>query len=922
MPKLTVLLLAAMVLSGFSVSAQTLSGKIVDTAGKKDISNAVIALLTPGDSVLYKFTRTNASGDFQIKNAAPGKYILMITHPYYANYLDNISVTEANLDLRQIPFISKSQLLQEVIVKSGTPIKIKGDTTEYNADSFRVKANANVEELLKKLPGIQVDKNGTITAMGEKVTKVLVDGEEFFGDDPVIAVKNLGADAVDKVLVFYKKSDQSAFTGIDDGVKDKTINLKLKDDKKKGYFGKVSGSAGLPANYNNTAMLNAFKAKRKIAAYGIMSNTGQTNLDWQDQNNYGGGMGDNMVVEDNGDVYFFGGGDGEDNYRGGRNGIPKNWNGGLHYSDKYNNNKISLNSGYKYTKVNALGNTTIFSKIFLPDTSWNNNSTSKNYSTRTKHAFNLTYEVMLDSFNTIKWTAKANNSRVQSSSEYYTEAVTNGGSFINNSNRNTTNTADNNALNGTMLWKHRFKKPFRTLSLNVDFNWTESKNDGYLLSYNSYYKGGQMIRRDTIDQQNLRDNENTGWNSKLAYTEPLFKDAFMEFSYAVSKNSNANNRISSEKDISGKYLDVIDSLSNQFRFDRLINRPGVNFRYNKKKVNYAIGSSVAFNRFVQKNLSQNTNYTYNFMNYFPTAMFSYKMNGNKNFRINYNGSATAPSLEQLQPIKDNTDPLNVYEGNPNLDQSFRHSFNASYNFYNVLKEKGMWSSVQYSTTNNAFVQSSRIDSTGARRFQTVNADGVRNLTFYLDYNFKLKGSGLRLSFSPNINNSQNIDFVNNNKNINKSTSYGLGIGVDKYVEDKYNFGIRPNYSFNHSTSDLNPGANIDYWQFSSWINGSVTLPGKIDLNTDMHIEIRQKDPRFPANNNYTLWNASIGKKFMQNKLEAEFGVNDLLSQNRGFTRNFNSSSFTETYYNTLRRYWMLTVTWNFNSNGAKPTSGF
>ncbi len=922
MPKLTVLLFAAMVLSGLSISAQTISGKIVDTAGKKDISNAVIALLTPVDSFLYKFSRTNASGDFQIKNAAPGKYILMITHPYYANYLDNISITEANLDLKQIPFISKSQLLQEVIVKSGSPIKIKGDTTEYNADSFRVKANANVEELLKKLPGIQVDKNGTITAMGEKVTKVLVDGEEFFGDDPGVAVKNLRADAVDKVQVFDKKSDQAAFTGIDDGVKDKTINLKLKDDKKKGYFGKVSGSAGLPANYNNTAMLNAFKAKRKIAAYGIMSNTGQTNLDWQDQNNYGGGMGDNMVVEDNGDVYFFGGGDGEDNYRGGRNGIPKNWNGGLHYSDKYNNNKISLNSGYKYTKVNALGNTTIFSKIFLPDTSWNNNSTNKTYSTRTKHAFNLTYEVMLDSFNTVKFTAKANNSRVQSSSEYYTEAVTNSGSFINNSNRNTTNTADNNALNGTMLWKHRFKKPFRTLSLNVDFNWTESKNDGYLLSYNSYYKGGQVIRRDTIDQQNLRDNENTGWNSKLAYTEPLFKDAFMEFSYTVSKNSNANNRISSEKDISGKYLDVIDSLSNQFKFDRLINRPGVNFRYNKKKVNYAIGSSVAFNRFVQKNLSQNTNYTYNFMNYFPTAMFSYKMNGNKNFRINYNGSATAPSLEQLQPIKDNTDPLNVYEGNPNLDQSFRHSFNASYNFYNVLKEQGMWSSVQYSTTNNAFVQSSRIDSTGARRFQTVNADGVRNLSFYLDYNFKLKGSGLRLSFSPNINNSQNIDFVNNNKNINKSTSYGLGIGIDKYVEDKYNFGIRPNYSFNHSTSDLNSGANIDYWQFSSWINGSVTLPGKIDLNTDMRIEIRQKDPRFPANNNYTLWNASIGKKFMQNKLEVDFGVNDLLSQNRGFTRNFNSSSFTETYYNTLRRYWMLTVTWNFNSNGAKPTSGF
>ena len=925
MSKLTVplLILFFSLFSHYS-TAQTISGKIVDTAGKKDIANAVVALLTPGDSILYKFARTNAAGHFDIKNVDTGKYVLLITHPYYANYVDDITVTKTNLDLKQIPFISKSQLLQEVIVKSGSPIKIKGDTTEYTADSFRVQANANVEELLKKLPGIQVGKDGTIKAMGEKVTKVLVDGEEFFGDDPGIAVKNLRADAVDKVQVFDKKSDQATFTGIDDGVKDKTINLKLKDDKKKGYFGKLSGSGGLPSNYNNTAMINAFKKKRKLAAYGIMSNTGQTNLDWQDQNNYGGGMGDMMTMEDNGDVYFYGGGD-EDNYRGGRNGIPRNWNGGLHYSDKYNNNKVSLNTGYKYTKINSLGTTTTFSKIFLPDTSWNNNSTNNTYSSRTKHAFNLTYEVMIDSFNTIKYTAKLNNNRTQTSSKYYTEATDNNGNFINNSNRTSTNIADNNAANGTMLWKHKFKKLFRTLSLNVDFNWNESKNDGFLFSNNNYYKGGQLLRNDTIDQHNIRDNENTGMNTKLAYTEPLFKDAFMEFSYSYSFNKNANNRVSTVKDLSGKYIDEIDSLTNKYKFDRMINRPGINFRYNKKKVNYAIGSSVAFNRFTQKDISKNRTNSYDFINYFPTAMFQYKMSGNKNFRFNYNGSATAPTLEQLQPIKDNTDPLNIFEGNPNLDQSFRHSFNMSYSFYNVLKEKGMWSSLRYSKVNNAFTQSSTIDTTGARpgarRYKTVNANGVHNLSLYIEYDFKLKKSGLRLNFGPTINNSQNIDFVNNQKNTNKTTSYGLTVGAGKYVDGKYNFNIRPNYSFNHSASDLNTSANIDYWQLSLWSEGSVTLPGKIEVKTDLRFEVRQKDPRFPANNNYTLWNASVGKKFFQNKLEAEFGVNDLLSQNRGFDRNFSSSSFTETYYNTLRRYWMFTVTWNFNSNGAKP-AGF
>ena len=194
-------------------------------------------------------------------------------------------------DLGKVFMIPKSKLLAEVILKSGAPIRIKGDTTVYTADSFKVRAGANVEELLRRLPGIQVDKNGQITAMGEKVKKVLVDGEEFFGSDPGIATKNLRADIVKEVEVFDKKSEQADFTGIDDGVKDKTINLKLKDDKKKGYFGKVEAAGGIKDKYTNNIMLNAFKGKRKLAGYGIMSNTGQTNLDWMDSQNYGGGNG-------------------------------------------------------------------------------------------------------------------------------------------------------------------------------------------------------------------------------------------------------------------------------------------------------------------------------------------------------------------------------------------------------------------------------------------------------------------------------------------------------------------------------------------------------------------------------------------------------------------------------------------------------
>src|SRR5690606_4345418 len=246
----------------------------------------------------------------------------------------------------------------------------------------------------------QVDRNGEITAMGEKVKKVLVDGEEFFGSDPGIATKNLRADVVKEVEVFDKKSDQAEFTGIDDGVKDKTINLKLKEDKKNGYFGKLEVGGGLdPKLYSNALMANAFKGKRKIAGYGIMSNTGQTNLDWQEAQNYGGGM-DGMttgITEDGGMFVSFTS-DGDDNYYGGRNGIPTNWNGGFHYSNKFKD-KNSLNLGYKFTKVNAPGITRMFSRQFLDENTIAKNSYADRYNSNIKHGFNLTFETNIDSMN-------------------------------------------------------------------------------------------------------------------------------------------------------------------------------------------------------------------------------------------------------------------------------------------------------------------------------------------------------------------------------------------------------------------------------------------------------------------------------------------------------------------------------------------
>jgi hypothetical protein len=910
--------------AGF-LHAQTASvkGTLTDSFENKKLSNSVISILRKTDSVLLRFTRADNQGNFLIAGLKEGQFIIMVTHPYFGDFFDQVEVSQNGLtDLGKIYMVPKTKLLAEVIIKSGSPIRIKGDTTIYTADSFKVRPGANVEELLRRLPGIQVDKDGKITAMGEKVKKVLVDGEEFFGSDPGIATKNLRADQVQEVQVFDKKSDQAEFTGIDDGVKDKTINLKMK--QKRGYFGKIELGGGLKDKYNNDAMINSFSGKRKMAAYGIMSNTGQTNLDWQDAQNYGGGEIDGMTsgMSDDGGMFIMFDGGGEDNYWGGRNGIPQNWNGGLHYSNKFNNEKLSLNSGYKFSKVNSNGLTRNFSQTFLPDTSWSTNSTNHNFSSTNKHAFNLTLESNMDSMNSLKWITRVNNNTSRTAGNFYSESLNDAAQFINNSLRNSDNNSDKNNVFSSLLWRHKFKKLSRTISINTEVNWTDNKTNGFLYALNNYYVNGSLTKRDTTDQQNIQNSEGKSINTKLSYTEPLAKDVYLEFSYSLAYNNNSNERITNKKSNNGKYETVIDTLSNSFIFNRLVNTPGANFRINKKKYSYSFGASVGFSHFVQNNITAKLENNYNYTNFFPRANFQYKIKANESFRFNYNGSTTAPSLEQLQPTRVNTDPLNIYTGNPNLIQSFRHSFGIGYNFYNVLKERNLWSGMNFSTTQHAFVQSSIIDNVGRRIYQTVNADGVYNMNLYSQYGFKLKGIKMNFGIGPNLNLNRNVDFINGFKNVTTTNSYGFSFNINRNIEKKLDFYMNPGITWNHSKATVNAAANADYWQIGGWANLNYTLPHNFQLSTDLNVELRQKDPRFTQNANSTKWNASIIKRMLKdNKLELKLGLYDILDQNRGYQRNFNSYSFTETYYTTLKRFWLLTVTWNITKNG-KPATGF
>ncbi|HSR37876.1 MAG TPA: carboxypeptidase regulatory-like domain-containing protein, partial [Phnomibacter sp.] len=334
----------------------SLSGNVTDTTEKRNLSQAVVSLLRSKDSVLLKFVRTNANGDFKLPVPAAGKYLLLISYPGYADHADFVDVNSP-VDLGRINMLTKAVVLQNVIVR-GSAVRMKGDTLAFVADSFKVKEGATVEDLLRKLPGLSVNNKGEITAQGQRVEKVLVDGDEFFGDDPTLATRNLQAMAVKEVQVFDKKSEQSTFTGVDDGQTQKTINLKLKDEFKKGYFGKVKLGGGLPSRWENQAMVNAFKDKRKLSVYGIMSNTNNNALGWTEENQFGGNMNTNMEVGDDGSIMMWSQGDefgGTGGYYG--EGLPTTWSLGTSYGNKWNENRSNVNGAYRYQNLKTEANT-------------------------------------------------------------------------------------------------------------------------------------------------------------------------------------------------------------------------------------------------------------------------------------------------------------------------------------------------------------------------------------------------------------------------------------------------------------------------------------------------------------------------------------------------------------------------------------
>lgn len=924
--KKTLLSLAVLLLIGTFAYSQvnSIRGSVTDLSSNVNLKNATISILNAKDSTLYKFSRVAENGAFNFQNLKKGDFILLVTYPEYADFVNKFTLDSVNksIDFKTIDMKTKAKLLNEVIIKGqAAAIKIKGDTTEFNAAAYKIQPNDRVEDLLKKFPGVTVDAQGKITAQGKTVEKVLVDGEEFFGDDPTLVTKNLRADMVDKVQLFEKSSDQAAFTGVDDGQKKQTLNIVLKEDKKQGYFGKVDAGYGTDDFYQVQAMFNKFKAKEKIAAYFTTSNTGKTGLGWDDAGKYGASG--NMEVTDDGMIMMSSSDelDGGGRYWG--EGIPKANNGGLHYENKWNGDKQSINTNYKVGGLNVKTNKNTISQNNLPTGIFNTNSDNITESDMFRQKVDATYNLKIDTTSNLKVTIDGSIKNTESNNSYTSIGTRGDNSLLNTSSRSANNESKQQLFNLNAFYTKKLKKAGRNYSINISQAFNKSNSEGYMKSDNNFFNEDEVLTRNELINQ-FKDNDiiTNRLASNITYNEPLSKFLNLVANYGITFSNSKADRKTYDASIDGRYDKLNTEFSNNFQADQLINQIGAIFNYKKGKTVINIGTKTSFVNFDQTEIYKNQSLSRNFINWLPQASYQYKFSAQKSISFGYNGSTTQPTVNQLQPVRSNDDPLNIPEGNEDLRPSYTNRINFRYNTYKILTNQNFYVSGSFSFINNQIISNNFTDSEGRTIYKSVNLNDHLPFNYYAYTGFSKKLSflgNINGGLNVNVNGSRFYNYVNNELNITNSITANPAVNFSKY-NDKSSFYLSFGPNYTSQQASLQKQTSNKGWGYLGYMDLSLKLPKKISVSSSSEYTYTPSSSSFDSSFERFIINASLTKAFFkQESLKFMVSANDILNQNQGFRRYASANTITQTSYNNISRYFMFSLIWDFNKMGGPTT---
>lgn len=914
-----------LIIVSFSLKVQAqdadkmVKGKLVDTVLHQSLGSATVELRKDGDSTIFRNVRTDSTGSFTLSKIPTGKYLLSISFQGYLPTTQSVVVSETDktVSVPTIQMTAMSNDLNAVVVTSVPPVTIKADTTEFNAAAYHVKPNSNVEDLIKKMPGVDVDANGNIKAQGESVTRVYVNGKRFFGDDPKMATQNLPPDVVDKIQVFDALSDQSQFTGFDDGNRVKSINIVTKKNAQAGYFGKIVAGGGKELSqgaesgiYAGGAAIHRFDGNQQISLLLQANNNNQQMFTSQDilgtSGRGGGGRG---------------GGGGA--FGGGTTGLTKTLAAGLNYRDQWGKSTSAYGS-YFYNNQNTTNGSNSLTKYVFTDTMQNNtqNALTNSKNQNQNHRIQFNVETNIDSMNSFIFRPNFTVQNTDIHNSTSTDVFENQNGVQALASHTTSNTySHNNGYNGTLdlLLRHKFAKAGRTLS--ADITWTGNDNDGHGTNF-----GISRVNRtntyDTVNQQYTSTSKSNGISTTLTYTEPIAKYQLLQLAYNYSYTKNNSNRNTYNFDSATMaYTAPNLALTNNFENTYTSNRATLSYLFNNSKINFSAGTGVQFGHQESINSSKGYDITRNYVNMYPTLNFRYLFTKTSNLRFNYQGRTSQPSISQLQPITDSSNQLNITSGNPNLKQSFAHSFRLLYSNFDRQSNRNMFGSINFSTTQNAITNMITRLSNGGQSSVPVNLNGNYNLSGYFNYGFPISTPKSNLNFSTNISLSKTPglladtipgqkfvwDTIRNNTNTYSfSETFKWTTNLDSLFD--INIFTTPSYVINRYSQ---PGqGNNHYFSHATAIDASwYTSSGWILTNNFTYTYYRGL-----VNTSIPLWNISFSRQILKNKRgEIKISVYDLLNQNKSISQATGSNYVQQTSNIILKRYAQLTFTYNIRN---------
>jgi hypothetical protein len=889
-----------LLISTFCFSQQmTISGTVVDTVAKTPLPYSVAMAVRLKDSMLVAFTRADVKGHFELPNLQMDTLELIVSNPKFGDQSFYIIGSPGNTTFAMgtIVLPPKNKQLKEVVIYAfKDPVYYKGDTLIYAADSFKVKPNATVEDLLKKLPGIKVDQSGKITSQGRAIDKVLVDGDEFFGSDPTVATRNLQANGVESVQVFEKKDETNAA-----GENLQVMNLKLKEDAKKGYFGKVTGGTDFQKFYEGQVLANKFTGSQKISVFAMGSNTPRSSLDWSDMNKYGLDNENEMVFKEDG--FYLPAAE--------TAGIPKTLRSGIYYSDKLGR-KTKLNMNYTFNSSDLKASGSSRAQYFLNDSSYTTVTESSNTQKAASHAINMKLVQSLDSLTDLEIEPKLKLNRNNQNNQQVMSFFTKQDTLTHQSDVSNLNNTDGYSLNTFVRLTRKFKNLDRRFRMNYNYLITDNASDGFLKSLNT---GSDSLIDQNINQKKGNRVHSQTHNVLFIYTEPLTKKTKLEFEYNFNYNNSKQNKTTHDFN-NGEYTSLNPLFTNSFENKGMQNSVGLRFIYEVKKQSLVAGTRARTLSFENTNLITQQRFRYSVNNLLPFLSYMFKMGENKRINFRYNTYSNQPSIDQLQPIPDNSNPNQIKLGNPDLKPTFNQSFNLMCNVFKPISGKYIWVHVNFTKVDNAFSNSIRYDSLGRTLTKTINVNGNYNSNIGLSN--QLNFFNKKISLEPNalFGYQNNSNVINDQKNITKTMSISanpaLGLNLDTL-----NIRFSYNYTYNVPSSSLNTASNKPYNTQQYSVYAYFKLPFKFAFETAADYNINSN--RTPGYNiHYVLWNTTIYKTFLKNEnLIVSFYINDLLNQNISATRTVQDNMITDTKTTVINRYFLFQLTYKFNNTHTK-----